>query len=380
MPQSRKLKRALLFARDPGGANAVAPLAVELRSRNWEVRFFAKSPALERLRSNGLRVRSLTKSSLHGLRGFLRREAPDVVLTGTSADDFTERIIWKAAESLGIPSFAVLDQWLNYGMRFSRHTVSSLSIYERRREHPYLPTRIIVPDRLAAREAAAEGLPRKLLVPAGQPHYDHFRELAAAVPRAAVLAVRAGLGMRNGDKLVIFASEPMRDTYGKEAIHYWGYNEITIFEQISGLLERFSARTGLRVKLLVKQHPKESESNYEGALHCHAGDFSADIGGRGAGPELILASDLVCGMSSMYLLEAAALGRPILSVQIGLKRENPFVLHRTGISKSVLTRRGLGRAFDRILKSTARPPRLVFADSGAAGRIADEIERLLCRN
>ncbi len=52
-------------------------------------------------------------------------------------------------------------------------------------------------------------------------------------------------------------------------------------------------------------------------------------------------ADLVCGMSSMFLLEAMICGKQVVSVAIGLKRENPFVLDKTGQCKSVLSEEDL---------------------------------------
>lgn len=52
-------------------------------------------------------------------------------------------------------------------------------------------------------------------------------------------------------------------------------------------------------------------------------------------------ADLICGMSSMFLLESIICGKPVLSIEIGLKRENPFVLDRIGSCKSILSEKEL---------------------------------------
>jgi hypothetical protein len=41
-------------------------------------------------------------------------------------------------------------------------------------------------------------------------------------------------------------------------------------------------------------------------------------------------------MSSMFLIESVILGKPVISVQIGLNNKNPFILNRRGIIKSIL--------------------------------------------
>ncbi|MCI8918703.1 MAG: hypothetical protein HFH29_08040 [Eubacterium sp.] len=51
---------------------------------------------------------------------------------------------------------------------------------------------------------------------------------------------------------------------------------------------------------------------------------------------VLKAADLVCGMSSMFLLEAVICEKPIMSIEIGLRQENPFILEAAGICKSIL--------------------------------------------
>lgn len=61
--------------------------------------------------------------------------------------------------------------------------------------------------------------------------------------------------------------------------------------------------------------------------------------------------DVVCGMSSMFLLEALICNKDILSIEIGLQRENPFVLDRLGISKSILTEEELFQKLEKLFKN-----------------------------
>ena len=51
--------------------------------------------------------------------------------------------------------------------------------------------------------------------------------------------------------------------------------------------------------------------------------------------DLIQQSNVVCGMSSMALIEAVILKKDVISIQIGLNKENPFILDVLGILKSI---------------------------------------------
>ena len=48
-------------------------------------------------------------------------------------------------------------------------------------------------------------------------------------------------------------------------------------------------------------------------------------------------SDLIIGMSSMFLIEACLMGKPLLSVQIGLNKEDSFILSRLKATRTILT-------------------------------------------
>ena len=123
-------KKYLLFARDPGGVNVVAPLVSELTLMGQEVSLYGKDFALSRFKNYQLDpiniIDEINKISVEGLTSFLKKKSPDVVITGTGADDMTEKLIWKSCKDLRINSYAVLDQWVNYGIRFSRWGVDEI--------------------------------------------------------------------------------------------------------------------------------------------------------------------------------------------------------------------------------------------------------------
>ena len=66
---------------------------------------------------------------------------------------------------------------------------------------------------------------------------------------------------------------------------------------------------------------------------------------------LISISNIVLGMSSMFLIETAIMGRPYRSVQIGLNRkEDPFMLSRIKITKTIFSFQSLQESLRSIAK------------------------------
>ena len=374
------MSRVLVFSRDPGGANTVIPLVGPMRARGWEVLTYGKDAALIKYRQAGLEATDLREVLAEvtpaALTGFLSAVAPDLVITGTSADDFTEKFLWQACEQLGIPCFAVLDQWINYGLRFSAHGVNDIALYRPGSAPAYLPTRIVAMDDYARTEMVADGLPEARILVCGQPYFETVRGSRDETAQIARFCEQAAL--QPDDFVVVFASEPITTTYGPEALSHWGYSERSILTSLVGALERTAADSDRQLVLVVRPHPKEGVRHFAdivGRCRRVRAVFDTD-----SSPwTLINRADLVCGMSSMFLLESAVLQTRLLSIQIGLCRQDPFILSRRGLSKSVLSEDELARALRSIiiLGDHQLPAFEVILDP--VRRIITEMEKILCR-
>lgn len=336
------MKRILLFSHDPGGANTVIPLVRPLNRKGFQVRLVGKGPALERYAIAGLDAEPITNHlkefTTKSISSFLAQEKPEFIITGTSAEDDTEKLIWKAAEAMGIPSIAILDQWLNYGIRFSPWRLSENDAYRRYPEHPFLPSLVVVMDEFAKEEMSRERiLPAERIRPLGQPHFQDLANRLTRLPSANLL--RESLGIHGNDFVITFVSEPLSSDYDDdpELGEYWGFTERTTFRTLRQALERTANRTGKKVHLRVKLHPRERLDNLTDLIVSSAGVVTVAIEQQAGPLELIQVSDLICGMSSMMLVEAAILSRPVLSILLNLKRESPFVLDRRGIIRSART-------------------------------------------
>jgi len=349
-------KRVLLFSRDPGGANTITPLVEPLAKSGWTVLLYGKDAALDKYTRAGVVGQNL---ALHcvpitqdSIFNFLKQEMPDFLITGTSTDDFTERFLWKAAEKLNIPSFAILDHWINYGFRFSKYQVSELDKYRLDPEHPFLPTRILVMDEYGRQEAIKDGVaPDKLFI-TGQPHFEALIRNSQKISTDQLRSVRQKMGaLTDGDLLITYASEDLGESYHEtdHSPHYWGYTERTIFRELLNALLKFAPQSHRKIHLVIKIHPKERVDNFDDLVATKSPFITFRVDKETNPVELIKASDLICGMSSMFLMESVILGKPILSIQIGLCRENPFVLDRMGIVQSILNSESLVNAFNEIL-------------------------------
>lgn len=321
--------KILLFCRDPGGANTVIPLVKPLKDRGHAIELWAKDEAVKYCASHGLLPQDLaghlSSISETTLKDFLNDRSFDLVITGTSANDNTEKWLWKVAESLTIPSIAIVDQWLNIGIRFSRHMVRTIELYHSERDISYLPTRILVADESMRLEAIMCGIASDRIIVTGNPHFDSIKSAALAVTSERILEVRQKL-IGLSKSLIVFASEPMTESYA-DPVDYWGYSEQTIFAQVSHALISIDAQ------LILRPHPRELPGKIE--QMAKASPVPCTVEGNKSAVEIILAANLICGMSSMFLAESCILGKRAMSIQIGLKRTDPFIFTRLGVLRRV---------------------------------------------
>lgn len=373
-----KGRRILVVSRDPGGTNAILPLIAPLQALGNELKVYGKDAALSIYRKQNIDCADICVAIPSGTQEetdeFVRKTRPDLILTGTSSEDFTERHLWKAAERVGITSFAVLDQWTNYRLRLISEggnpmngAVSSELI---------VPSYFFIMDEFAKEEMCALGIDRNKLVVSGQPFFDYIRKTGDKVTPQEVEELRRELTGSEGGQVFVFASQPIASIHRQNGMpeDYWGYTEETVLNSVVKTLSIVTRDLATEVKLVLRLHPKDEVEAYKSVVGTLPSSIKVVVD-RGTDSNLLLkASDLIIGMFSMLLLEAAILERPFISVQIGLKRENPLVFDRMGLVRSILTEQELEETFRRILSGKSRElPNLDF-QFGATERIINYLE------
>lgn len=288
------MTKIMFFAHDPGGANAIKPL-IEPLKKEHEVVVSAKGPAVQKLDCD----------SVIGGGGLTLSEVmPDILITGTSANDFTEKELWREAKSLGIKSMAILDHWVNYGIRFSKYGLKDVEKFDKKCD--YLPDYIIVMDEFAKSEMIKDGVPGNIIYPLGNPHFQNIRNHAETLPD-----IRTKFAGKD-DILITYASEPYIEDYGKG-------EEINVLKDLADIVKDEN------VKILVKLHPKESLEKYA----AFAGK-NVILDKESSPLEVIKASDIVISMTSMFLIEALILSKNVLSYQPKETSPDKFILTKNG--------------------------------------------------
>jgi hypothetical protein len=196
--------------------------------------------------------------------------------------------------------------------------------------------------------------------------------------------LRESLGIARDDYAAAFISESISQDYevkpGQEA--YWGYDEKSIFMEIAEAMAAISRDESRAMHILIKKHPLEQSDNYQelfaGVNH---GGMKALfwkvtlIRGVCCWPLILLYWNVIHDAPGSQLL-----GKPALSVQIGLKRENPFILDKRGILTSILDREDLLRSLRTAISGNSMPGSGWQVEAGAIERIIELMERYICRS
>jgi hypothetical protein len=296
----------LIHVEDPGAANYIAPLPKALSSLGLRSVLIAEATGAALLEQRG--IVSIPRAA-RSASTLLDEYAPSIVLVGTSENVDTEsHAIVLEARKRGIPSAGVVDAYANAAHRFRGRTDAPLS---------FVPDVLFVPDDWTARAYHELGLDPSRVHVCGHPQYDFVLEERARLSALERASLRRTVlpSIREEDPLVLFVSEVstgLLPTQYRRSEAYTLQGRGSSDERTPIVLEEIIDGLSMcwpQAKLVVRLHPKNTREEFGTLL-----DEVAGVSVGGSSLEAVWSADLVIGMSSMLLFEAALLKRPTLSV------------------------------------------------------------------
>jgi len=299
----------IFLSRDPGGARQMIGLYRVLTESPAE---FAADPGLNALRArlgqwDGIRVFARDFAvpvwRLAGIPveefggGAQTWNANDRLLTATSDfDDGTPQQAWRTARAAGCPSHGFVDCESNVANRF-RDRSGALSTPD----YVYVPNAhclpglngVVPPDRIT-------------LIPDLIPWLSRH-DLADATEGAGRLR---RTWLQGGERPVLmFVSENVSEmaALGRAS----PYSEFDCLERLLACLRGEQAIAGIDRRdwhVVIRPHPKEAPGKFD----AYRGQ--AVVSREGSSAQAILAADLIVGMRSTLLREAADAGKPVVSL------------------------------------------------------------------
>ena len=291
----------IVVAGDPGGAAALAPVVARLReSAGYVCEAWAYRQAAELWARRGLPFdRCPDRWADADIAA--RLAGADALLTGTSApngEDCEKRAV-VLARGIGVPSISFVDFWSHFGRRFA----------DAHGNLAYLPDRVAVIDEACRDAFLALGLAAERVVVTGHPSFDDLLDAGARFSADDRRRLRASAGATDRDFLVLFASQP------ENGIEPW--RSLALLAQA---LADPASGLGRPAMLAMRPHPKQRGRFAPPALPSA---LRWSIQEEGDPLEAALSADLVCGVATMLLVEAAMLGCAVLRIDLGSATGNP---------------------------------------------------------
>lgn len=366
--------RIVAVAGDPGGAAALGPVLAELAGRaEVRVQALAYRQARSVWKRQGLAYQELPESLTPAAADkLLAHPQAALLLTGTSVNGVDlEKKFFAAARQRQVPSLAVLDFWSNYRRRFA----------DGNGPLPPVPDRIAVMDQRARDEMIAAGFEAARLCVTGQPAFDALPACRANFTSARRAALRRRWGASGEDAVVLFASQPLASLYGStpDNPRYLGYCEHSVLEALIRALERIAPRCGRAILLVIRPHPREKRADLE--RHCSS-SIRVRVEDAGEAREAALAADLVAGMTTVLLLEAALMGCAAVSLQPGLRGADQLACEQGGLIVPVYRNELIepvlqGLLCNETLRRQSSQRAAQALQPGAAGRVVQLVLEML---
>ncbi|WP_454021029.1 hypothetical protein [Azospirillum sp. Marseille-Q6669] len=326
----------LIAVEDPGAANFAALLPERLAALGHSVRLVATGPAVAHLRTMGVDADRLPDGDPGDL---LVQYRPRLLLAGTSENpDSPVLSMIAAARASGIRSGGLVDASTNLDRRFRGRGGDPLA---------FLPDGLLVPDDTTRQGFLALGVAESRVVVTGHPRYDTIRGERQRLSAGDRRALRRRLFPERppGRRIVLFAAER---SDGLDAGQFTRSPDYTLTgdgghdgrtEIVAEEVLRAVASHRDRIHLVLRLHPKNDPADL-----AHLRERFDAVSQGGPSLNVLHASDLVVGMTSMLLVEAALLGRPVACVLPRAVEATWLPLATAGVVPVATTRRAAKRA------------------------------------
>lgn len=235
----------------------------------------------------------------------VRKISPDAVIFATSVKDKLALDIARAARELSVLTVCLIDNWGGYKRRV-----------EIERGVFFWPDLYLVPDQLAYAGAEKDGISKAILHGVGQPALNYLERILDQNGKVGREEWFLREGFYPNKKLIIFVSEPAEDDQGDASeTTYRGYTEKTVLRDLCDYLQPYSEE----LQIGVYPHPREDVVRLKAVWENCRGRLDGHVSGRINGQDALCFADGVSGMASLVLYQAWLIGKPVLSLQPGLR-------------------------------------------------------------
>ncbi|MEQ9170480.1 MAG: GNAT family N-acetyltransferase [Rhodospirillales bacterium] len=305
--QSSAPVEILVYVEDPGAANMVLGLGAALRAEGVQLSLYAAGAALNYLQDRGEAVHGFSDSA--DIPHFFAEDGPGLVAIGTSENPETPAFtLADAARDRGIPTVCLIDGPNSADRRLRGRGDAPLT---------HLTDWLLVADDTVRAAFMALGVDAGRIRVTGNPAFDRVRDAGAALAARGRAALRREVfpGLPGNGPLILFLTElsdgldpaqfqrgPDYTLQGRGGTD--GRTEIVLEELLDA-----AARMAPDAHVALRLHPKTPANLYA----AYDREIAA-VSAGGSAHAAVFAADLVVGLSTSLLAEAAVMGAAVLSI------------------------------------------------------------------
>ena len=297
---------ALFASGDVGGARTILPIIESCVKEGIGIVFIDNGHISQEAPNHWLKVSPEILGSEALLEKFLNQNNLRVFIFASSLKDSTALSLARQMKKLHRPVIHILDNWTSYRGRME---TDGLPVF--------IPDHYAVMDDMAYRAAMADGIDESTLVITGQPALANLAAEFAQWKRKIDRSILNQAGFDPGKKLISFISEPVEHDQGAtlETPGYRGYTEKEVIRRFCEILQPFSKN----IQIAILPHPREEQDSLAELWNANKGKLFGKMLNLTRGRYGIFMSDGVAGMGSVLMYEAWLLGKPVISIQPGLR-------------------------------------------------------------
>jgi len=288
-----KNKRILIVTYQINCAKNFLPIVEKLKRSNQI--FILLVDSSYSVWKNIKKINHIKLSKKNEIKNIIKKISPDLLLTGTNAVDSIEFEFVKYSKENKIKTISFIDNWNKIKERFYFYNMQ------------ILPDKILIGDNYYRYYCKKADIPNKLLINTGFPYFQYLYEK---------YKIYNNKNKKNNSLLQIcFFSQPLQFTT-TDSINYFGFTENIVLSAIIDVLNDFSNSYKIKIKLNIKLHPRfyfESLKNIEDILKKNRINKYLDVRITNSNElTLMLKNNIITGMFSTALLEAAILNKPVI--------------------------------------------------------------------
>jgi|TARA_Y100000294_G_scaffold51167_1_gene48198 hypothetical protein len=308
--------RIHVYLSDPGATAVLRIVGRYLENKGYPIEYVTTGWSK---RNHILEGEAKPLQNENGLFSSPTLNSRSLVIYGARKDFILNYALSDRCKQNNMLTLFVFDHWKNYLVNFRNDASGSL----------YLPSRIAVIDSPMKRALCS------VLSPYVSTDYFNCIDIIGnpAIDESVAYLdtmsdeFRTGLKARYnpmGKNLILLILEPIQDDFGAD--RYPGYNEFTIIDYF------FKHQYSPDTRALVKPHPRHNMKVISSYFQERYGanGFDVQIIQHEKIENLISISDLVVGMTSISMIPAIKINKPVISLQIdrndfGKTLSNPYL-------------------------------------------------------